>query len=1277
MKKFKHLIILIALVAFGQTAWAQEVHVSDETALRTAITEQYQGTTIILDANISITQGELVFNKGFILDLNDKTLTANYHIRVTGNWTLEIHDNSESGQGTIKGRYPQGDGCAFYIESGNTLEIYSGTIQGDVNSTHNGGVIYNAGTLIMHGGAITDGNANNGGAIYNIGTVTINNGTIGGIDETNPDNPISHGNTATNQGGAIYSTGTINLYGGSITGNSAANGGGIHLQGGSLTFTNGSISENSSTGNCGGLNITNGAHVTMSGGSIANNHSDANDGGVYLGGGTNTLTMSGGSITGNTAQQYAGIRINGGTMTMTGGSVTGNSATNNYGGIWMNGTLNMSGNPIVMGNLANGNSDNVYLPSGKTITVNGAFATGASVGVTCAGGNGTTFTSGLGTNSPDNQAVFSSDNTNLTVTIAGSGSSSEAKLVTYSPDPVGTSVTYLDVWENNKLPDGSYPTKTCSNFTKMSNVSTSNPVLSNGWYVVDKNLTFNKRITINGTVNIILMDNTMLTANKGVDVPTGKTLHIWAQSDIINQMGVLSATATAADDPGIGGTSGGDGDLRFHGGFIIAGGGKNAAGIHGSEDITEGIYGTVIYGGQIVAGGTNGAGIGGNFRQVCGNIKITGGDIYSISSTGAGIGSGYGGKMHHMGSGYSGGPSDNECTQIRITGGFVEAFGMQGAGIGGGLAIDTYDGDPADVVIEGGHVLAYTTSTYASNESIGGGQKAGACAIGWGEHGMEAFNYLHIYDNAKVLASTTIGSDTRVLQTAANSRSDNARFFKVMEILPCDHPNGTNYTDNGSNLHVCDYCYTTEPYTFQSAGNWNDASHWLGNFTPGNGNNVTVKAAATIPSGCIANVGNIDMQEGGSLTLEDGAQLIHSNAVRATAKKHIAAHSTEDGVNYGWVFIASPITTELAPTDVTNMTNNNFDLYRFNQSATKEWENYKAHNTTDFMELVNGHGYLYSNSSDVVLIFAGSLRPAAPYNITLDYDENAEFAGWNLVGNPFAAEAYVNRSYYKMNDNGSAIDPTEVSSSDPIAPFMGIMVKAENPDDEVTFSTTPPNNATNNGNLEIALSQTVLDRAGASTGSATLDKAIVSFNEGSELGKFYFGEQNANIYIPQGNKDYAIVVSEGQGEMPLNFRAHENGNYTISVNPEGVNLAYLHLIDNLTGADVDLLALRQAQGPASYTFTAKTTDYESRFRLVFSTVCEDADGDNETFAYINNGNIIVNGEGTLQIIDVMGRVIASCTDVARNVSTSGMTPGVYVLRLINGNDVKTQKIVVK
>jgi hypothetical protein len=48
----------------------------------------------------------------------------------------------------------------------------------------------------------------------------------------------------------------------------------------------------------------------------------------------------------------------------------------------------------------------------------------------------------------------------------------------------------------------------------------------------------------------------------------------------------------------------------------------------------------------------------------------------------------------------------------------------------------------------------------------------------------------------------------------------------------------------------------------------------------------------------------------------------------------------------------------------------------------------------------------------------------------------------------------------------------------------------------------------------------------------------------------------------------------------------------------------------------------------------------------------------------------------LQVIDVMGRILMQ-EENASCISTSGMTPGVYVLRLINGDSIRTQKIVVK
>ena len=137
----------------------------------------------------------------------------------------------------------------------------------------------------------------------------------------------------------------------------------------------------------------------------------------------------------------------------------------------------------------------------------------------------------------------------------------------------------------------------------------------------------------------------------------------------------------------------------------------------------------------------------------------------------------------------------------------------------------------------------------------------------------------------------------------------------------------------------------------------------------------------------------------------------------------------------------------------------------------------------------------------------------------------------------------------------------------------------------------------------------------------------------------------------------------------------EDGEYTLTITPENVEANYLHLIDNKTGADIDLLTTFE------YTFNATTTDNESRFRLVFNAhglpeVTETA----PTFAYYANGEIrlLVETEGnaTLQVIDMTGRMIR-CTDVKRDVSTSGMTAGVYVLRLIDGDTIRTQKIVIQ
>lgn len=370
---------------------------------------------VYLSQNVTFNSNLVVDGTTLYLCLNGKTFASNGTNKITVNNGGRLVLCDCAGGGTIRGATKGwGGSCVYLYQS--TLDIFGGKITGGkVSGNGGGGAIAlddSKCVLNIYGGEIYGNNGkNSGGAIFlnnkdkKGGTVNMYGGTIAN-------------NTATN-GGVIYSAcgGTFNLSGGTISGNKATNGDGgvINMSGGTITISGTKLINNTASRYGGAVYLHNGVTATMTGGEISNNHAGKEGGAVHVFYKNSTFNLSGGIITGNSSVDGGAIYLNQepSVLNMTGGIISGNTATGNGGAVYIyrsgsvcnlsggtienntaksgggiyvnpsnNGQLKISGNPIVNGNTASGDANNVYLPSGKKLSISAAMSSGASIGIT-------------------------------------------------------------------------------------------------------------------------------------------------------------------------------------------------------------------------------------------------------------------------------------------------------------------------------------------------------------------------------------------------------------------------------------------------------------------------------------------------------------------------------------------------------------------------------------------------------------------------------------------------------------------------------------------------------------------------------------------------------------------------------------------------------------------------------------------------------------------------------------------------------------------------------
>ena len=353
----------------------------------------YNGTIMVSGATtitneVQVKSGETLTVKGTGTGAsitNDKGRVFN----IASGGSLTLRENI-----TLTGTNDTGNGGAVYVNGGTFTMKADSKITGSSASYGGGVYVDSKGTFTMGGGTISENNASGTGASG--GGVCISSGTF-----TMSGGAVISGNTATSSGGGVFvsESGDFIMEGGTIGGtgggspNSAENGGGVYIFEGTFTMSgsaviSGNNASSSSSSSGGGVYVSTDGIFTMEGGTIggsdgASANSAQYGGGVYVNGGEFEMTGTA-ILQGNTATTHGGgVHIlSGGTFTMNGGTIGGTAAnTATYGGgvFVSGGTFTVSGSsPVITNNAAN----NVYLTSGKTITIGDKGLTGGTIGVT-------------------------------------------------------------------------------------------------------------------------------------------------------------------------------------------------------------------------------------------------------------------------------------------------------------------------------------------------------------------------------------------------------------------------------------------------------------------------------------------------------------------------------------------------------------------------------------------------------------------------------------------------------------------------------------------------------------------------------------------------------------------------------------------------------------------------------------------------------------------------------------------------------------------------------
>lgn len=413
------------------------------------------------------------------------------------------------------------------------------------------------------------------------------------------------------------------------------------------------------------------------------------------------------------------------------------------------------------------------------------------------------------------------------------------------------------------------------------------------------------------------------------------------------------------------------------------------------------------------------------------------------------------------------------------------------------------------------------------------------------------------------------------------------------------------------------------------------------------------------------------------------ASLIHSTGnVPATVERYISGHNNV--ADAGWHLLGSPV----AAFDIDDSSFDpgaSDDFYAW-QESNSTWMNHKQGTPS---QIVPGAGYLVSYETSGAKTFTGALN-AADQTVTVTREGAGDYAGFNLIGNPFASAITWGNGWSLGSVGGVAYvwdeatkDYIDIEAGDPIPSANGVMVYLGG--EETSQSLTIPAAArihSSQGWYKSAGGRIVLVANDPDRGAAK--RSVIRFNESATEGfdlawdGYYLRGFAPGFYSVSNGMNYSVNTLPSMNNtlvIPMGFEKTVSSGFSIELQ-ESIPGAVVYLTDKKTGTVTNLT------DNGAYHFTAAEGDDANRFTLHFGTLgMDDPSTAAPVHIYAYGGVVYLNGldaKASVTITDLTGRVV-----MAERVNGNGLAmlnagslpKGVYVVTAVAGSQVVSAKVI--